>query len=83
MAYRSERTSMSGNAEKDFLALNRVNEMCQESLHPSIYDMWIIVKHELVARRKSLIHIHRASKDDTDTCDICGGNLRNEIHKRS
>lgn len=27
-------------------------------------------------------HIHTATRDDTDTCVLCGGNVRNAVHLR-
>lgn len=74
---------MSGNAEKDFSSLRRVDEMCLESLHPEIFDMWVKVKNELESIRRSLFHIFTPTKDDNDTCDICGHNFRSELHQRS
>lgn len=44
--------SIFGNQDK--IILSRIDNMCQESLSPEVYDMWESVKSHLIDRRRDL-----------------------------
>jgi pterin-4a-carbinolamine dehydratase len=45
---------MSGNYQQDMAVMNRMQEMCEESLDPEHFEMWEEVKVTLFLNRNSL-----------------------------